>query len=450
MLDLAVSRHLEMKQKLNLFENPYVDEQGIELNFETQENRALAREIAAKSMVLLKNEDLLPLHITGKRLAVIGPVADDPRNLQGDYSHQAKNELVTSQSDRFDATSFKKFSEERSQLIPKFVTYLEGLKSQVGADGEVLYAPGCDLNSEDRQGFTEALKVAGLADVVILVLGDHSGLVPQSTSGETRDSATLKLPGVQEELARAVLAEGKPTVVVLASGRPYAIAELAEKAGALLQVWIPGEEGGNALADVLFGVTNPAGRLPVTFPRSVGQLPMNYDHKPSGQYSNWYENYTDESVKPLYTFGHGLSYTQFAYSDLELNKSRLESEDHVEISLSLQNTGSRAGEEVVQLYIRDEYASSPRPLKQLCGFLRVGLEAGQTMRVHFDLSVKQLAFYGPGLQLKVEAGNFKVMVGAAADDIRLEGAFEVADTKTLDARERVTYCPAWVEALELA
>ena len=447
LLDTAVGRHLSKKFELGLMDNPYANEETALADFQAGEDRALARRIASKGMVLLKNDGILPLE-TGKKIALIGPHAKDGRVLLGDYTHQAKIELVTflqhGDSSLIDSAASK------TDFGPtRVVTYLEGLQNQIGS-GEVLYAQGCEINSDKRDGFAAAVDTAKNSDFVVLVLGDKSGLVQDATSGETRDSATLKLPGVQEDLAKEILALGKPTVLVLASGRPYEILSLHESANAILHVWITGEEGGNALADVLFGAVNPAGRLPITYPRSVGQIPLNYDHTPSGAYSNWYENYMDESIKPLYPFGHGLSYTQFEYSNLTINQNKVKPGEIVQISMDVKNTGLLAGEEVVQLYLRDEYGTSPRPLKELKGFTRFELDSGEIKRVHFDLPVNQLAFYNPDLELKVEAGSFKLMIGASSDDIRLEGAFEVLETQTLKSKERVLNCPVRVEASEKA
>jgi beta-glucosidase len=269
--------------------------------------------------------------------------------------------------------------------------------------------------------------------------------VPSCTTGETRDSADLRLPGVQEELARAVLATGKPVVAVLVSGRPYAIPWLDESADAILEAWIPGEEGGTAVAELLFGDASPGGKLPVTFPRHVGQLPIFYNHKPSGMKSHWYGDYVSEKAAPLYPFGHGLSYTAFEYSDLSINGGQAEAGQSVDISLKVTNRGDVRGDEVIQLYVRDEYASVPRPVKELKGYARLTLDPGASKTVTFRLPVDQLAFYDTGLNLVLEPGRILIMVGGSSADIRLTGEFEIVGEGVLRVKERVFVCPVEIQ-----
>jgi len=308
----------------------------------------------------------------------------------------------------------------------------------------VQFAKGVDPLSDDASGIVPAVNAVKDADLLILTLGDKSGLTPECTSGETRDSATLRLPGMQEMLANAVLETGKPVVLVLTSGRPYEIGALAEKVNAVVHAWLPGEEGGNALADILFGDVNPGGRLPVTFPRSVGQVPINYNHKASGMKSNWWIDYMDESVTPLYPFGFGLSYTQFEYHNFDVSASEGRSGDVVDISVTVKNVGDHAGDEVVQLYIRDEYASVPRPMKELKGFIRIHLSPGEEQRVCFHLPVDQLAFIDNHLDLVLEKGRIFLMVGSSSEDIWQRGVIQVIETKQLPLNERVFVCPVTV------
>lgn len=442
-VDLAVSRHLRKKIELGLFETPYVDEGSVLEVFETPENRSLAREIAAQSMVLLKNDGLLPLKKNIKTLAVIGPNAHNGRNQLGDYSYAATMQLLQFQSPK-DSNFVNLDAAHIARHEVKVISVLEGIKQVVSSDTNVMYARGCENLSGDTSGFEEALNVARQADAVVLVLGDHSGLVPSATTGETRDSADLKLPGVQEELARMVLATGKPVAVVLVSGRPYAIPWLSENANAILEAWLPGEEGGHAVADILFGERNPGGKLPVTFPRSVGQIPIFYNAKPSGMKSNWYVDYVSEKVTPLYSFGHGLSYTTFEYSDLSIDRKQAAGGETVNISLKVRNTGNMAGDEVVQLYVRDEFACVPRPVKELKGYRRIHLGANEERALTFHLPVDQLAFYDADLKLCLEAGRILVMVGSSSEDIRLNGEFEIAGAKKSFVKDRVYVCPVTV------
>jgi beta-glucosidase len=445
-VDKAVNRHLQKKFELGLFDNPYVDENRVLEVYETPDQRNLARGIACLSMVLLKNEDLLPLNKSIRKLAVIGPNANNGRNQLGDYSFEATTELMA-----FLPLAVSSFTGSHPDTMVKHgirvVTVLEGIEAAVSPKTKVMSAKGCDNLDDDTSGFDEALKVAKQADVVVLVLGDRSGLVPNCTTGETRDTADLRLPGVQEDLARVILATGKPVVAVLINGRPYAIPWLDERANAILEAWLPGEEGGAAVADVLFGDVNPGGKLPVTFPRHVGQLPIFYNHKPSGMKSHWYGDYVSEKAAPLYPFGHGLSYTRFEYSDLSINRMLIQERklakrgETVEISLRVKNTGSVVGDEVVQLYICDEVASMPRPMKELKGFARLTLEPKESKSVTFGLPIDQLAFYDVDFNLVVEPGWFMVMVGSSSSDIRLTGRFEIIDKGIIHVTNRVFVCP---------
>jgi beta-glucosidase len=443
LVDLAVGRHLSKKIELGLFENPYVDEGKVLEVIETPQQRELARSIARKTMVLLKNDGLLPLPKTIRSLAVIGPNAHEGRNQLGDYSYAAMFQLMQWKAPENSAFNHDGL-ETLAQSDIKVTTVLEGIRALVSAGTTVHYAHGYDGLDGDDPGFGDALRAAQQAEAVVLVLGDRSGLTLDCTTGETRDSSDLKLPGKQEELAKALLATGKPVVLVLITGRPYALSALAENANAILEAWLPGEEGGSAIAEVLFGDVNPGGKLPITFPRSVGQVPIFYNAKPAGTRSHWYEDYVSEKVTPLYPFGHGLSYTSFEYRDLGIVPEQARSGEHVDISLLVENTGQMAGEEVVQLYTHDVLACTPRPAKELKGYHRLKLEAGETRRVVFHLPVDQLAFYDLGLNLILEAGQIEVLVGSSSQDIRLRGAFEIVGTPRTEVKERVFTCPVSV------
>lgn len=443
-VDAAVGRHLQKKFELGLFENPYVDDGRVLEVFETPAQRSLAHEIACRSMVLLKNDGLLPLGEGLKTLAVIGPNADDSRSLIGDYSYAAMMELSTSVMRPASST----FDDIDPAHIAKHAVEVPSILSALRAvlpETEILHAKGCDHTGEDTGGFAEAVHAAERADVVLLVLGDRSGLTPDCTVGETRDSADLLLPGVQEKLAEAIIATGKPVAAVLVTGRPYAINLLAEKANAILEAWLPGEEGGRAVAETILGRANPGGRLVMSFPRHAGQVPLFYNQKPSGGKSNWYGDYVSVKAGPLYPFGHGLSYTTFTYSDLRLSPQRAASGGKVEASLVVTNTGPAAGDEVVQLYVCDEYASIPRPVKELKGFARIPLQPGESRRVTFHLPVDMLAFYDQNLDLVVEPGTIEIMLGSSSDDIRLQGAFEITGSGAMKVRERLFACPVTVD-----
>jgi beta-glucosidase len=442
-VDVAVARHLQKKFELGLFESPYVDEGKVTEVFETADQRDLAREIAAKSLVLLKNDGLLPLRKDVKTLAVIGPNAADSRSLVGDYSFAAQFELRAINPAPGDGAASRgpKAIEGKGVRVPDI---LEAIR-QALPKTKVLHARGCDNLDPDTSGFQEAVQAASKAEAVVLVLGDRSGLAPDSTCGETRDSADLLLPGAQEALFREIAATGKPIAVVLITGRPLAINGVAEQAAAVLEAWLPGEEGGPAVAAALLGDLNPGGRLPMTFPRHVGQVPIFYSHKPSGARSNWYIDYVSVEASPLYPFGHGLSYTSFEYGQFALDRERAAAGETVAVSATIKNTGQRPGDEVVQLYVCDEQASCPRPVKELKGFVRLGLEPGESRRVTFHLAVDQLAFYDENLELVVEGGKVRIMLGSSSADVRLEASFEIAGPGKTCVAKRLFTCPVEIE-----
>lgn len=440
LIDVSVSRVLQKKFELGLFENPYVDVGQVMAIYDTPAQRALARQIAQQSIVLLKNDSgLLPLKKTIGTLAIIGPNANDARNLLGDYAYPPHIErLIQAHPELATESGSGEFKD--AVIVP---SVLEAITQKVSPQTRVLFARGCAVNDDDKTGFAEAIRVAQEAEVVILVVGDKAGLTPDCTTGESRDRADLGLPGVQEELVRAIAATGKPIVIVLVNGRPLAIPWIAEHIPAIVEAWLPGEEGGPAIADILFGDANPGGKLPMTFPRAVGQIPIFYNHKPSGGKSHWHGDYVSMSATPLFPFGHGLSYTRFEFSNLHIDPPPAET-GNVRIMLDIKNVGDCAGDEVVQLYIRDEFACVPRPVKELKGFKRVTLAPGETRSVIFDLPLDQLAFYDEDMRLVVEPGTIQVMVGCSSEDIRLSGSFEIVGNQKRRVPARVFTCPVKV------
>jgi beta-glucosidase len=445
LIDVSVSRILQKKFELGLFENPYVDVKQVAAVYETPAQRALARQIAQQSIVLLKNEaGLLPLKKTLGVLAIIGPNANSARNLMGDYAYPPHIErLLRDKPELAPAVGYDPNSEQFLKGSVAIPSVLDAITQKVSPQTRVLFAQGCEINSDNKAGFDEALRVAQEAGVVILVVGDRSGLSLDCTSGETRDRADLNLPGVQEELVRAIAATGKPVIVVLVTGRPLVIPWIAEHIPAVVEAWLPGEEGGPAIADILFGDANPGGKLPMTFPRSVGQIPIFYNHKPSGGKSHWHGDYVSASVTPLFPFGHGLSYTQFEFSNLHIDPPQVET-GSVRIMLDIKNVGARTGDEVVQLYIRDEFGCVPRPVKELKGFKRITIEPAETRSVVFDLPVDQLGFYDQGMRLIVEPGTIQVMVGSSSQDIRVNGSFEILGNQKRLVPARVFACSVQV------
>ncbi len=420
-VDRSVARVLRMKFELGLFEQARVDADAAPAHFDTPAQRELARRIALKSIVLLQNRgELLPLDPGVGRIAVIGPCADSARLMQGDYHYPTHLEVLSQTGPPGAADEIA-----LDELFVPMVSVLDGIRAAVSDGCEVLTARGCEILGDSTQDFEEAVELARGADVAVVVVGGRSGLVEGCTSGEFCDRAELGLFGVQTELVQAVVATGTPTVVVLINGRPLALSRLVDDVPALLEAWLPGEEGGHAIADVLFGRTSPAGRLPVTLPRAVGQLPLYYNHKPSGARSPLHGDYVDLSTQPLFPFGHGLSYTHFEYKDLQLGARELPATGTLEISLEVTNVGKRAGEEVVQLYVRDRVASLTRPVKELKGFLRLGLEPGETRTAVFELDLGQLAFYDADMVFVVEPGTVEIMLGSSSEAIRLRGEIEI-------------------------
>jgi beta-glucosidase len=435
-VDEAVRRILRVKFRAGLFDRPYVDEAREAVVTLSAENLRAAREVAARSLVLLKNErETLPLDKQLRSIAVLGPLADDPRAILGSWSGDGRPQ---------DA-----------------VTLLAGIKAKVSPRTKVLYAKGVGVEGRGVTGnydapppapsgaggtnvassadteaarlattptsvnsIAEAVRVAREADMIVVAVGETAEM-----SGEAAARTSLDLPGRQLELLQAIQQTGKPYVVVLMNGRPLSINWVAENAPAILETWFSGTEGGAAIADVLFGDVNPGGHLPVTFPRAAGQEPLYYNHPstgrpPSGE--KYTSKYLDVPVAPLYEFGHGLSYTTFRLSNLRLSTPRITAAGSVEASVDVENTGRREGDEVVQLYIRDVAASRVRPVKELKGFKRVTLQPGEHRTLSFTLTPAELGFYNEAMRFVVEPGAFKVMAGrSSADPAMLEAAFEV-------------------------
>ena len=407
LVDRAVRRILKQKFRLGLFEKPFVDVKRAEDIVHRKEHQNIAYQAAWEGIVLLKNyNQLLPLSKDIKSIAVIGPNADHEKNLLGDY------------------TSIN--------VTQDIITILEGVKSKVGTSANVRYVQGCNVIGGDLNEIKQAIKVADQSDAAIVVVGENEWRTPgkKGTVGEGYDAATLELTGMQQELLKAVYGTGTPTVVVLVNGRPLATRWIAEHVPAILEVWCPGEKGGAAVADVLFGDYNPSGHLPVTIPRHVGQLPVYYNYPPSKKY--WLENawgkpYVDMDPTPLYAFGHGLSYTTFKYSNLEINPSQTGPGGKVKISMTIKNSGNRAGADVVQLYINDPISSVSTPVKELKAFRKVWLKPGQSTKVQFELGPRHLSLVNRYLKKVVEPGEFKVMIGHSSDEIVLQGTFRIAE-----------------------
>ncbi len=404
-IDARVRDILRVKYWLGLLDHPYVaDPAAADRVVRSPEHLALAARAARESIVLLKNEGgLLPLSRDRLHTVLVaGPLADDHHAWNSRYAPQALD----------------------------FVTVLDGLREKLGPQVQVRYARGCDVVDEHfpesdvekeapsaavRAGLDEAAAAAKGADVAVVVVGENDAI-----SRESASRISLNLPGYQEELVRAIQATGTPVVLVVAAGRPQAINWAAAHVPAILELWFPGEEGGRAMADVLLGDYNPSGRLPITFPRSAGQIPLNFPTHPGAQ-----DRDPGQVHGPLFPFGFGLSYTTFGYANLKIDPPRQGAQGSIEVACDVTNTGARAGDEVVQLYLRDDYSSVTTFEKELHGFARVHLEPQQTRTVHFTLTPRDLQLYDRDNHWTVEPGRFTVMIGASSEDIRLRGNFTI-------------------------
>ncbi len=428
-LDVSVKRVLRWKFRLGLFEQPMVDEGAARVIFDVPQQRKLARKAAQESIVLLKNDfQTLPLSPEVRTIAVIGPNADAVRNLVGDYAYPCHVETLIDQRDSGNVfnTPLPKNLRLEDQVVP-MVSLLKALQQRAGSEVKVSYAQGADIQSQDRSGFAEAVELAKHAEVAVLAVGDRAGLVEGCTSGESRDRVDLSLPGVQADLIRAVAQTGTPVVLVLINGRPVALEnDVVAAASAILEAWFPGEEGGPAVADVLFGDYNPGGRLPISFPRSAGQIPVYYYHKPSGGRSHWHGKYVEMGTDPLFAFGYGLSYTRFEYGNLQLERSPLAVGETLRGSVEVANVGDIGGDEVVQIYVARPVSRITRPVKQLLGFIRVPLAPGEAKRVHFELAADLLGYYNEAMEFSLEPGQIEIQIGASSSDIRLSQGVDLA------------------------
>ena len=426
LIDRSVTKILKMKFLMGLFENPYIDEKATVTKFDTPEQRDLAYRIACKSIVLLKNDNnTLPIRDI-KSLAVIGPNANSTRNIIGDYAYPCHIEsLLEMKEGKQDFDTPVPDNVEMEDNFVSIKSILEVIKERFNNSIAVNYAKGCEVTGDSREGFSEAIEVAKESDLAVIAVGGKSGIINDCTSGETRDRATLNLTGVQEELIKEIYNTGTPVVVVLVNGRPLSINWVYEKIPAILESWLPGEEGAKAIVDVLFGDYNPGGKLPISFPRSAGQVPVYYNHKPSGGRSHWKGDYVEMSSKPLLPFGHGLSYTNFEYSNMVITPRTVSLDSKVKMSVVVKNIGSSTGDEVVQLYVHNRQSTITRPLKELKGFKRITLKPGEKKTVNFILLSEQLGFYNKELKYIVEPSTIKVMIGSSSEDIRLVGEYKI-------------------------
>lgn len=406
LIDDAVRRILKKKFELGLFDDPYKyctpEKEKQELN--NPEHAKIAREVAEKSIVLLKNENnLLPLSKDTKTIALIGPLFKPYKQNKGFWDVEVPG---------VDSTFI--------------VSQWNGFVNKADVTSKFLYAKGCNIDGDDKSDFDEAVNVANQADVVILSIGERRDM-----SGEAKSRSNINIPGVQEDLLKVLIATGKPVVVLINAGRPLVFNYTADNAPAILYTWWLGSEAGDAIADVVFGDYNPSAKLVMTFPRSVGQIPIYYNHFNTGRPAKNDEDrsyrsaYIDESLYPKYEFGYGLSYTTFKYSNLTLSKKKITPADKIQVTADITNTGSYAGEEIVQLYLRDRVGSIVRPVKELKDFQKIKLNVGETKTVKFTIDKGKLFFFNENLNWVAEPGDFDLMIGASSADIRLQDSFEL-------------------------
>ena len=402
LVDDAVRRVLIAKFKLGLFDDPYkyCNVEREKKTIKSKEIVDATREVAQETLVLLKNEkNILPLSKSLKSIALIGPLVKSKDNPLGGWSALGDSNDV--------------------------VSVYEGLTQKLGKNVKINYAEGCTILGKNKSGFATAVKAAKASEVVVVFVGEHRGM-----SGEANSRATLDLPGVQEDLVKELKKTGKPVVVVLMNGRPLTIPWLQENVNAIIEAWYPGISAGIVIADALFGDLNPNGKLTVTFPRYVGQVPIYYNYKNTGRPHDPTNHYTsyymDLENSPLYPFGYGLSYTTFEYSAPTLSKTNIKKDESLTVTVEVKNTGKFEGKEVVQLYIRDLVGSVTRPVKELKDFVKISLKPGETKKVEFTITPEKFKFYDINLKHVVEPGDFKVFVGTNSVDVK-EASFTVVE-----------------------
>jgi len=401
LIDDAVRRILRKKFEMGLFADPYkfCNKEREQQQWNNSENLKAEKLVAEKSIVLLKNEDhLLPLSKQTKTIALIGPFIKAVRDNLGFWSYQWPDDST------------------------RIVTQWQGIQNKLGSNSRLLYAKGCEINDSSQSGFAEAIDIANQADVVIMSVGEAS-----DWSGEAKSRSNIHLPGMQEELVKAIYATGKPVVVMVNAGRPLIFNWTADHVPAILYTWWLGTEAGDAIADVLFGDYNPSAKLPISFPRAEGQIPIYYNYFKTGRPATsdsdrFYRSaYIDLSIYPKFAFGYGLSYTNFSYSDVTLSSSSMKANQAIKASVTLTNTGDYDGEETVQLYIQDVVGSVVRPVKELKGFQKVLLKKGERKEVSFMIDVNKLKFYNSELKYIYEPGDFKVYIGGNSREVKEAG-----------------------------
>ena len=440
LLDRTVARVLAMKFRLGIFERPYVEVPSTAALADLAEDEArVAADLARRSLVLLENDGTLPLRPDLRRVAVIGPIAASARELLGDYAHLLHIETLMEMREQGNALGFPL----TDRIVP--VDELAGRQTILDAlvgrleDASISHARGTGIHDGTDAEMEAAVELARRSEVAIVVLGERSGLTDDATTGEARDRRDLGFMGRQQELLEAVVATGTPVVLVVVSGRPLAIEWAARHCAAVLMAWVPGDAGPDAIAGALLGEVNPGGKLPISIPSHVGQVPVSYRHHPTGGHSNWKGDYVDGPAGPLWPFGFGRSYTTFEFSNLRIDRTEVPTDGgEVVVTVDVTNTGSRQGDEVVQLYAQDPEATVARPVLELRGFCRVGLDPGERRSVTFTMSAEQFAYVGADYRRLVEPGVIRILVGASSADLHLSAEFELVGP-TIHLAERSRY-----------
>lgn len=478
LIDESVRRVLRVKFEYGLFEHPYIDEEKVLESMNNAAKNALSEEIAAKSIVLLKNDGVLPLK-QGAKVALVGPHADSLRYPVSGYTFPAYVEMLTvaenggevsiggmadeaKKGDGHSNSPFAAFGKALDAEGRKKLGDMNQVLRDMGARTlrevlaerfEVRYAEGCHLNDEEEAGIAAAVEAAKASDVVIMACGGNCGWV-NVTGGEGKDRCSLELPGVQQKLLEAVAEAGKPVVLIMYGPGIFALPWACEHTAAMIQAWMPGQYAGKVVADILDGTANPGGKLTTTIPRSVGQTPVVYNHRMGSGYASGTDNlgsaiftggYVDQPSEPLFPFGHGLSYTSFSLSDVTLASDVVPTDGEIVVSCKVKNTGKRAGDEVVQLYYHTKKARVVRPVKQLAGFVRVSLEAGEEKQVKFTLPTSQLGYYNEDMEFVVEPARMDVMVGTSAHDIAFTAEVKLEGGKVNVMGRRTYTCGVKVD-----
>lgn len=470
-LDRAVLRVLTAKFRMGLFEHPFaLQPDELRSVFSREEDREVSLQSARESLVLLKNEGALPISGNTKKIALIGPHADCARKFFGGYTQMCmmestyavansiagvsgsenvdNKEIITIPGTNIQSDETEEFDEILRRQKPDCKSLLEELREKM-PDSEILYAYGYPIAGADTSGYQEALEAVQKADVVILTLGGKHGTCSMASMGEGVDAADINLPQCQDAFIRLAAEYGKPMIGVHFNGRPISSDAADRYLNAILEAWNPSEAGAQAVTEVLLGEVNPSGKMPVTTAYHAGQLPVYYNHFHN---SSWHQtgsigflNYVDLPHTPRYYFGHGLSYTAFAYSNLRISAAETAPFEPLTISLEVENTGKCAGTEVVQLYLHDAFASMARPVKELAGFVRVDLKPGEKKTVVFTIEPGQMAFLDKDMRWKIEKGKIEVEVGSSSADIRLTGAYEVTEDGWIAGKDRALYAKAAVQ-----